>query len=106
MKFSISFYRHFNKTSYKSISSKILYDYKNDYRVDLAAEEIIKLKSLRFINTVISLVNVYLNSNLKSKNNYVYTMISHPIIRTILKKYWMEIVNDKTKFQILILKGI
>ena len=23
--------RHFNKTSYKSISSKILYDYKNDY---------------------------------------------------------------------------
>ena len=82
------------------------YDYKNDFRVDLAAEEIIKLKSLRFINTVISLVNVYLNSNLKSKNNYVYTMISHPIIRTILKKYWMEIVNDKTKFQIFILKGI
>ena len=82
------------------------YDYKNDYGVDLADEEIIKLKSLRLINTLISLVNVYLNSDVESKKNYVYEMISHPIIRTILKKYRMEIVNGKTKFQILILKGI
>jgi len=82
------------------------YDYKKDFGVDLADEEITKLKSLRLINTVISLVNVYLNSNLNSKNDYVNKMISHPIIRTILKKYRTEIQKNKSKFQILILKGI
>jgi len=84
------------------------YDYKNDFGVDLADEEIIKLKSLRLINTVISLVNVYFNSNLNLINRYkyVYAMISHPIIRKITNDYWMEIQKDKTKFQVLILKGI
>ena len=84
------------------------YDYKNDYGVDLADEEIIKLKSLRLMNTVISLVNVYLNSdfNLTCRYKYVYRMISNRVIRKIVKKYWMEMLEDKTKFQILILKGI
>lgn len=82
------------------------YDYKNEFGIDLPNEEITKIKSQRLINTLISLVNVYFNSNLKSKNNYVYAMISHPIIRTIFKEYWTEIRKDKTKFQILILKGI
>jgi hypothetical protein len=84
------------------------YDYKKDFGVDLADEEISKLKSLRLINTVISLVNVYFNSNfnLISRYKYVYTMIAHPIIRKIVNDYWMEIQKDKSKFQILILKGI
>ena len=84
------------------------YDYKNQFGVDLADDEIIKLKSLRLINTVISLVNVYFNSNFDwiSRRKYVYIMISNPIIRKILNDYWIEIIKDKTKFQILILKGI
>ncbi len=84
------------------------YDYKIEFEVDLDNDEITKLKSLRLINTVISLVNVYFNSNFDwiSKRKYVYTMISNPIIIQLLKEYWIEIVKDKTKFQILILKGI
>ncbi len=82
------------------------YEYKKDFGVDLADSEIIRSKSLRLINTVISLVNVYFNSNLKSKNKYVYAMISHQIVREILNEYWTDILKDKTKFQILILKGI
>jgi glycosyltransferase involved in cell wall biosynthesis len=99
--------RDASKKDYFAIAlQQFNYDYKNEFGVDLADDVITKLKSLRLINAVISLVNVYFNSNLKSKNNYVYAMISNPIIRKILKEYWIEIVKDKTKFQILILKGI
>lgn len=99
--------RDASKNDYFTIAlQQFNYDYKNEFGVDLADEEIIKLKSLRLINTVISLVNVYFNSNLDNKNKYIYTMISNPIITKILKEYWMEIVKDKSKFQILILKGI
>ncbi len=101
--------RDASKNDYFAIAlQQFNYDYKKDFGVDLADEEIIKLKSLRLINTVISLVNVYFNSNfnLINRYKYVYDMISHPIIRKIVNDYWMEIQKDKTKFQVLILKGI
>jgi len=101
--------RDASKKDYFAIAlQQFNYDYKNEFGVELEDEEIVKLKALRLINTVISLVNVYFNSDFKwvSKYKYINAMISNPIIRKILNDHWMEIIKDKTKFQLLILKGI
>lgn len=94
-----------NKDYFKIALQQYHYDYQNQFGVQLETNEIEKLKSIRFINNIMSLTNIYLNSNFNSsqKMKYIKAMMKDKIVQKSIKKYWVEIMFNKTKYQQFIL---
>lgn len=94
-----------NKDYFKIALQQYHYDYKYQFGVQLETNEIEKLKSIRFINNIISLTNIYLNSNFSAsqKKKYIKAMMKDEIVQKSIKKYWIEIKSNKSKYQQFIL---
>lgn len=93
----------FNKDYFQLAMDQLSYDYKKDFGVRLQQHEIEKSTSIRFINTVISLTNSYYNSKLTTRKKYIKSMMKHQKTQSVLKKYWNELIENKSKYQLFIL---
>lgn len=86
-----------------------IYNFKHvlKYKLPLSEVEATKLKSIRFITTVISLIHVYLKSNtetsFKQRFLYVKNMITNKQVQDVIHKNWVVLKINKGKYQQLFL---
>lgn len=98
--------RNSSKIDYFKIAlEKYNINYKQDFDINLDPKKVSKLKSIRLINNVISLIHIYCNSknSITFKYNYVYKMISNENVQTSLKNCWIDLFENQTKYQQFIL---
>ena len=87
-----------------------VYKHKYDFKLPMDDRIISKLKAIRFVNMVISLIHVYLKPNKKisfyQRFNYVKKMINNEVLQQALQNYWNEIIESKQAYSKFILKSI
>lgn len=85
-------------------------DFKSIFKLEISQDIINDLKEKRFVNNIISIIHVYLNS--KSKKNiwsrilYVKKIVNSKIVQIILTEKWELITQNKNKYDMWILKLI
>ena len=108
------FYREVSSSATRDVSNKdyfaialnqFHFDYKKQYDIALEEEEIVRLKSIRLVHTILSLTNIYINSNhgLKFKYHYLKKMMGNGIVQNALRTNWTEITFAKGNYQKFIL---
>jgi glycosyltransferase involved in cell wall biosynthesis len=89
-----------NKDYFKIALDMYNFDYKEQFGI--AFQDLDKLKSKRLLNSVVSLIHIYLNpkNGLSFSMRYQYTkkMVLHPIIEKIITTYWDVFYLDKSKY--------
>jgi glycosyltransferase involved in cell wall biosynthesis len=94
-----------NKDYFKIALNQFHFDYKKQYAITLEEEIIVRLKSIRLVHTILSLTNIYINSNhsFAFKYRYVNNMMHNKLVQNALKDYWVEISFNKGNYQKFIL---
>ncbi len=85
------------------------FDYKSRYDLVIEPSELELLKSIRFVNTIVSLIHQCFQEqevSFWSKYRYVKKMIYHPVLQDVLSKYWDVLLHDKNRYSRFILKQI
>lgn len=86
------------------------YDYRTSLDLGLEDETIAKLKSIRFISTVVSLVQIYFKKNevvsFVQRYLYVKKMIANSEVQMALSCYWDVLIFGKSKYHLFLLKAI
>ncbi len=113
------FYREVSNSATRNVATKDYFkiaidtyflDIKNKFKIDIENNTIQKLKSIRLIEIVNSLVHIYLKPNNEMKfllkYNYVRKMICDVNVQFSIRNYWHEIIGNKTKYQQFILNCI
>lgn len=84
------------------------YDHRSKLNLSLAEKEIYRLKSVRFVNAVISLIHIYFKPNSKiqfiERFLYIRKMIKNQQLQKALHESWNELISSKGKYQLFILK--
>lgn len=82
-------------------------DYIKNYNISLDQKQVDELKGFRFINTIISILHIYLrpNKNMGFKLRYkkVKSIINNSDVQEVLKKYYLNIKNEQQKYTQFIL---
>lgn len=113
------FYREVSNSATRNSSSmnhfaealeKFNIDYKKDFGIDFDRDLIEDFKSKRLINTVISLIHIYLAPNketsFKFKYNCVKKIITNDLLQNTIKKNWVELLKNRSKYIKIILISI
>jgi len=100
-----------SKKDYFSIAlEKFNIDYKKQFNIEIEEETAEKLKSIRLINSVISLLHIYLKPNSEGsfilKYKYVNAMIMNYKVQLAVTKYWLNLYEKKSKYEQFILYSI
>lgn len=90
-----------SKDYFKIALEKYNFDYKTSYGIEIPSAQLLKLKSIRLVNEVISLIFIYFTSNQKfiKKYNYIKKMISNVAVQQALVLYWDDFFQGKSKFK-------
>lgn len=85
-------------------------DYKKEYQLHLDNQTIQKLKAIRFISTVISLIHVYFKPNLEisyaKRYHFVKKMIDNLEVQNAIHNYWNDLIENNSKYNLFLLKSI
>lgn len=92
----------------------VLSIYNFDYRfyMDLKQtdQEILKLKSEKLINSVVSLIHLYFSTskqlNFVKRYSYIKAMIQDKKVQVAIKNNWKSLIEDKSKYDKFILQSI
>ena len=98
--------RNSTKIDYFKVAlEKFKINYKEEYNLCLDDEQVEKLKAIRLINTVVSLLHIYFTtkSSFSFKYNYALNMISNVEVQKSLKKYWIYLFVNQPKYKQFIL---
>ncbi|MBC7523428.1 MAG: glycosyltransferase family 2 protein [Flavobacterium sp.] len=99
-----------SKDYFKSAIESYFLDVKEKYEIDIDSKNFQKLKSIRLIDMVCSLIHIYLRPNPETsfsfKYKYVKKMIYDKNVQFSIKNYWNETIKNKTKYQQFILNCI
>lgn len=98
--------RNSSKIDYFKVAlEKFNINYKTEYNIDLDNEKVIALKSIRLVNTVISLIHIYAKStnSFRYKYKYISNMISNANVQKALQKYWNDLFVNQPKYKQYIL---
>jgi hypothetical protein len=98
--------RNSSKIDYFKVAlEKFNLDYKKEYDINLDDEKVVKLKSIRLINTVISLIHIYsqTKSSFSYKYNYIANMVRNVNVQKSLTAYWLELFQNQPKYKQYIL---
>lgn len=87
---------------------KYYFDYKKEYNLLISADELEKLKAIRFIQRVSYLLYKCSVSKIpfKTKWSYIKKMVFHEKVYELSNKYYKEIISDKGLYEKLVLKII
>lgn len=110
------FYREVKGSATRNIYAKNYFElalikfnlnFKTDFDIQIHPLEIQKLKAVRLVNTVISLIGIYLQPQKEIKFSqrfqFVKKMIKHLTVQDNIHKYWSECLENKDKYQKFIL---
>ncbi|UMB60335.1 glycosyltransferase [Lutibacter sp. A80] len=96
-----------NKDYFKIALDVYNFKHVKAYKLTLSEIEATKLKSIRFVTTIVSLIHIYLQSNaeipFKQRFLYVKNMISNKQVQDVLHKNWTELKINKGNYQKLLL---
>jgi glycosyltransferase involved in cell wall biosynthesis len=104
--------KNIKKYDYFNIALDIFnLDYEEQFGIVFQDIDLDKLKSKRFINSIISLIHIYLNPkngfSFSMRYHYVKRIVSHPEVEKIINVYWdVFYVNNKSKYHKYILNCI
>ncbi|MFV8377598.1 glycosyltransferase [Flavobacterium sp. LB3R33] len=87
---------------------KFHFDYKKEYDLSITYQELEKLKAIRFIQRVCYLVYkcATAETSFDKKLSYIKNMVFHPTVFSLSNQYRNEILNNRGKFEFLVLKII
>ncbi|WP_395052099.1 glycosyltransferase family 2 protein [Flavobacterium sp.] len=93
---------------FKIALEKFNINYKKEFNVNVNETEVLEYKSIRLINTVVSLIPIYFNSK-KSfifKYKYIASMIGNNNVQLAIKNYWEILYSSENKYNKYLLKCI
>lgn len=93
------------KDYFKIALEKYNFDYEANYGIEIPKQQLLKLKSTRLLNEVISLIFIYFNSEQKfiKKYNYIKKMISNFEVQQAVVLYWNDFFQGQSKYKQYIL---
>lgn len=117
IKYSGYHYREVSSSASRGILDKDFFQiaqnkFNSDYPFELAInyKEIKRLKSIRFFNTITSLIYIYLKPNkdesFSKRYQYIKKMINNKQVQKTVRDYWKDLIKDRNKYFIFILKSI
>lgn len=85
------------------------YDYKSDYELVISIDELMLLKSIRFVTTSVSLIHISFKErdvSFWTRYQYVKKIIHHPMLQDVLSKYWNVLLQHKNRYERFVFKQI
>lgn len=100
-------------TAAKDYFAKVLeaynYDYKSIIDLELSSTEYEKLRSMRLVNSALSLLHLYFYSSavsLTQRFTQVKTMLSNPQLQTAIQGHYLELSNTKSRYERFLLEAV
>jgi len=101
--------RNILSKDYFSIAIKV-FNFQIEPKPLISEKEINRLKSIRFINTIVSLIHLYFKPNkelsFKKRYDYVKNMINNKQVQQAINKHWKVLIKDKNRYSKFVLTCI
>ncbi|WP_310377818.1 glycosyltransferase [Flavobacterium sp.] len=103
--------RNIRKNDYfQNVLSIYNFDYRFYMDLKQTDQEILKLKSEKLINSVVSLIHLYFSTskqlNFVKRYSYIKVMIQDKKVQVAIKNNWKSLIEDKSKYDKFILQSI
>lgn len=103
--------RNISKNDYfQNVLSIYNFDYRFYMDLKQTDQEILKLKSEKLINSVVSLIHLYFSTskqlNFAKRYSYIKAMIQDKNVQVSIKNNWKSLTVDKNKYDLFILQSI